>query len=180
MKTLAWMAQHVHPHAVVRAPEPTLGAGRLVVSEVGASSLDAALSREPWQETVLIAEQGDAARAELPARVASRIALLERHGNRLACAVLLVGSACDASSDAARELVARALLTHLIASGSGELIVSAHEPNRELRDRLVELVGKLLGELTSQAVTIRLQFRSADAPRRPSRAVGVPEVELAT
>ena len=96
---------------------------------------------------------------------------MERRGAALCSATLVLGAACHAQAGAARELVARSLLAHLLAVGSGELVVLARSTTDELRDELLGLVGRLLAEVDGSSVTIRLQFQRAE--REPPCKSGV-------
>lgn len=169
MRALAWMTKHLHPRATVASlPEPR---GRLIVTERGVTGVEDALAGQAWEETVVVAEQEDTAPIVLLHRISAQLISMERRGAALRSATLVAGPDCSAQAGAARELVARSLLTHLLAAGSGELVLLTRSPSDELRDELLGLVGRLLPEVEGTSVTIRLQVQRAE--REPPRKSGV-------
>lgn len=168
MRTLAWMARNTKLVAHKPATEPS-PRRRLVIAERGAAGVEAALEDAAFEETILVADAPGSAPNDLPLRVATRIANLERQGKKLSSATLvLTGGREPEMAAAVRELVARTLLTHLKATGGGELILLASSSG-EL-DALLALVEKLLRELETRSVTIRLQFRSGNTRRAQGSA----------
>jgi hypothetical protein len=138
--------------------------------EDGAEVADAIDSGD-WEETVVIAEQRSEAAGALVRQVTSRIGVLEREQKPLCRAELVVAERTDGESCGTRELVARTLLTSLTAAGTGELTVVATNAGSEARDQLLGLVSSLLGELQSQAITIRVQFRRSAVEPAPKSGV---------
>jgi hypothetical protein len=170
MKALAWMSKHVKAR-----PEPARAARcRLVVQESGSTFLPADLGGADWDETIVLPADDSSVPVKLAVEVAGRVAAMERHKAVLGCAALVVSTANEPQTAPARELVARALLSHLVAGGAGELVLVAPGASSVLRDQMLSLVGRLLEELESRAVTIRVHFHESQ-PEAPLKS----EVRLA-
>ena len=167
MKPLAWMARNT---TVVsgKGSEISKPRRRLIASERGASSVETALEDTAFDETFLVADAGAGATSELALRVAARLAGLERQKRTLTSATVVLGGEHHGHALATRELVARALLTHLQAAGGGELILLGSSGERDV---LLGLVEKLLRERETRGVTIRLQFRPGKARQTPAPAI---------
>jgi len=132
---------------------------RLVVVESGAHGLGGHAPSDDIEETIVIGQLGGESTAELASRVSRRLADAERLGRRLATAVLLLAQHLDAPSMAARQHLARALLTHAETADSAELLISAEAgAGAEGRERLLTLVENLLGAADSKSVPIRVCF----------------------
>ena len=175
MKALAWMARNIRSQATVAASSRPRPRARMLVAERGVEAIGHALSDDvEWEETVVVCQPEAEPEVSLPQGVVSRIAQMEQRGLVLGRAVLLVSSGHDSQTLAVRELVARSLLEHLSLAAVGELVVVAHDASEALRDELLGLVGKLLGEVESQKVPIRLQFRAA-APVRAAAPEAPPK-----
>lgn len=117
--------------------------------------------------TVLVQDHDSAHR--LAVRTMRRLASVERTGKRLTQAVVVVGSDKDASALAARCVLVRVLLAHLVRAGAGEVVLTAGgDTDSELRHQLLALAGTLAGEVGSSGVAIRVRF-GQDA-RPPARA----------
>jgi hypothetical protein len=142
----------------------------LIVVEEGARVIDA-IPGGDWDETVVIAERVPAEPLGLAEQVAARLGQLEREHKLLQTAELIVASRHDVAAAAARRLVARALLSQLTAGGGGELVVVAEDADSQGRDALLDLVSRLLSEIRSDAVTIRVQFRRETVPPPPKSGV---------
>jgi hypothetical protein len=162
MRALSWMST---PTAS-RPPRR-----RLFVVENGARDLASFLSADGSDETVVVAQGANEAPADLLFRVIGRIAVIERSARSVDRAVIGITSKLDAQSQAARELVARALYAHMTASGSGELVFSSHGADVALRHELVGLVERLLAEHERSTVTIRLQFHGESPRLAPASGV---------
>lgn len=145
------------------APRPRPSSGRLIVVEHGARGLDSFLSADTSDETALVAQGADDDPVELPFRIMGRIALIERAGRSIDCAVVVMAPTLEPRSRAARELIARTLHAHLRARGPGELVLAAPRAQADQRLELLTLVEALLNEHES-SVTIRVQFHD-DRPR---------------
>lgn len=157
MRTLAWMARNTKL-AGGKSPVESELRRRLVLIEQGAEGIEAVLRDGSFDETLVIAAAPADAPHELGLNAAARVAALESQ-KRMCCAATIVLAGDGGSQTlAARELAARMLLAHLQAAGGGELVLSA--PLLGDRDALLALVEKLLGDLETRAVTIRLQFPS--------------------
>ena len=144
---------------------------RLVVVEDGARELDSRVPPDEGEESIVVAQASGELPATLALAVTGRIAALERSSRNIERAVVLIGPDCGVQVCAARWLVARALLTHMVVSGSGELVLAAPGAGVDVRQDLLSLVEALLGEHERSAVPIRLQLRE-DAPR-PARTSGI-------
>jgi hypothetical protein len=167
MRALAWMTRSLRSPAAP-LPEAKAPSSRVIVAEAGVPDVDLLGAGGNWEETLVITGQAAETPMGLPLEVASRIARLERRRLPVSDATFFVAQACDEQSSAARELVVRTLVTHLVAAGSGELILVARDASGELRDRLLGLVGQLLGEIGAQPVVIRLQFRDGERAAPPA------------
>ena len=170
MKALAWMARSLRSPAAP-LPEVKEPRSRVIVAEAGVPDVDLVGTGGDWEETLVVTSQAAETAMGLPLEVAERIARLERRQLPVASATFFVAPSCDEQSFAARELVVRTLVTHLVAGGSGELTLVARDASGELRDRLLGLVGQLLGELGTETVVIRLQFRDGERPAPPASGV---------
>lgn len=166
MKLPSWI-QKSHRAEAHTTPAPLC---RLVVVEDGARVADA-IPGGDWEETVVIAERASAEALGLADQVVARLGQLERERKLLQTAELIVASRHDGATAAARRVVARALISGLTAAGSGELVVVAEDADSLGRDALLDLVSRLLSEIRSDAVTIRVQFRRPTAPPAPKSGV---------
>jgi hypothetical protein len=142
----------------------------LIVVEDGARVIDA-IPGGDWDETVVIAEREPAEPVGFAEQVAARLGQLEREHKLLQTAELIVASRHDVATASSRRLVARALLSSLTAAGGGELIVVAEDADSQARDALLDLVSRLLSEIRSDAVTIRVQFRRETVAPPPKSGV---------
>lgn len=163
MRTLAWMARNTRLVRGKPSTETPLRR-RVIVTEHEADGVEAALEDTAFDETVLVAEAPANPRAELLVRLAAHIASSERQQRSFSSATFVLAQGADAQTHAAREVVARALLTHLQAGCGGELVLLAPAASSSERDDLLLLVEKLLADLETRSVSIRLQFRPG--PRR--------------
>jgi len=151
---------------------------RLVVIEQGADALGSRLSPDGGDETIVVVQGVDETPLQLLFRVIRRLALLERSAHRVRRAELVVAPRLDAQSTAARGVVARALLAHLVAGGEGELLVAGEGPHAGLQGELLTLVDALAAEDDEGTVMIRLELNGRQ-PRVPPesgvyRAVSLP------
>lgn len=132
---------------------------RLVVVENGADVRDFD-TLDPGADGVHIIKQGsEEAPIELASRAIERLANIERTGIRLEQTLLLVSGQFDEQSAAARELLARALLTHASVAGAAELVLALRadaDPN--LRSSVLSLVEMLMGEQGAAAMPIKIRF----------------------
>ncbi|HEX5098972.1 MAG TPA: hypothetical protein VFV94_05705 [Polyangiaceae bacterium] len=152
-------------------PEEKAPRSRVVVAEAGVPDVDLLGAGGDWEETLVITSQAAATPMDLPLEVAERVARLERRQLPVGDATFFVAPTCDVQASAARELIIRTLVAHLATAGSGQLTLVARDADGELRDRLLGLVGLLLGELGAEAVVIRLQFRDGERAAPPSSGV---------
>jgi hypothetical protein len=147
---------------------------RLVVVEEGARELD---SRVPssgddnLEEEIVLAQSDGELPVSLMLRVGSAIGALEQAQRSLGRAVLVVGRRGGAQVSAARVLIARTLLSHMAARGTGELSIVASGVEAEVRHELMSLVEELLGEHEQCSVPIRLRIEGD--PTRSTRASGI-------
>lgn len=132
---------------------------RLVVVESGADVRDFD-TLDPGADGVHIIKQGsDEAPVELAARAIERLASIERSDRRLEQSVLLVSKYFDEQSAAARELLARALLTHASVAGAAELMLALRaDADPSLRSSVLTLVETLMGEQGAAAMPIKIRF----------------------
>lgn len=152
------------PGRNVTKPQPV----RLVAVEDGAHGLESRITPDGGEETVVVAQWGGEPPASLIIRVAARIGALERSGKKVGRAILLVGERRDDQAIAARRLVARALLSHLLSSNGTELVLDAVGARADARHELLSEVEAMLEELERPSVPIRLQFRRERAPFQES------------
>jgi hypothetical protein len=136
---------------------------RLVVTERGVEGVEAVLEDASFDETLVVANAPADSPTGLTLRLALRVAILERQKRACSSAMILLGRGRDPQRAAAREIVARTLLTHLETAGGGELLLLAPSASAAERDELLAFVEKLLGEIETRSVMIRVQFRSDKA-----------------
>jgi hypothetical protein len=159
MRTLAWMARNTRWLKRPISTEVTLRR-RIIVAERGADGVEGALGDTAFDETVVVAEAATDSLTELTLRLAAHIESSDRRNRAFSSATFVLGRGADVQAVAARELVARTLLTHLTTAGGGELVLLASQASASERDEFILLVEKLLTDLESRSVSIRLQFRS--------------------
>jgi len=147
------------------------GSVRFVSVEGGAGAFDA-LPPPGVDETVIVAQALGEQSSTFAVRAVEHVAAIERSGRVIAPAVLVPVSSLDRRLLAARAFVARALLTHMAASGSGELVLVAPGLDAAARAELLSLRESLLEEYANRGVTIRLQFRQPAAQPEVSRDAG--------
>ncbi len=163
MKTLAWMVQN---HALfTKKPAAAASRRRIVVVEHSAESFERALDDAEFQETIVVAEPRADAAPNLALRVTGRIAQLEQQRTPAWSATFVLARRNDGQTAASRELVARSLLSHLRATGGSELAIVAPAPSGAERDDVLDLVDRLLSELDTQSITIRLKFSGSRVRR---------------
>lgn len=154
---------------------------RLIVTEEGAQGFSAFVSADEAEETLVVAQGAEEAAVVLPFRVMARLALMGRSGRSVDSATILVGDRLDGESVAARELVARALLAHMVAAGSGDLAFAAYGAVADLRHDLMTLVEALLNEHEGIPVALRLRFLAEEArPAGSVRGALTPGAKLAS
>ena len=133
---------------------------RLVVLEKGAHSREWTL---PGSELVVVAEQPPDRPADLALRAIRRIATLERGGKAATEAIAVLGGNDGEPARAARNMLARALLAHLLAAGEGTLVLTAPGASSCLRAELFGLLGELSAELGRSQVTVSLRFGASES-----------------
>lgn len=104
--------------------------------------------------------------AELALRAVRRVARIEATNARVERAVMVLDGGRAGLALAARLLVARTILAHMAAHGSGELVLvasGASEP--DLRRELREVAALLLSEVAGTPVTVSLRFGGAEMSR---------------
>jgi hypothetical protein len=165
----------------VRPPQPIAARHRLIITEQGACGVEAFLSADEVDETVVVPQGVLEPPVEFLFRVMGRLALVERSGGTFDRAAILVAPERSGQSLVARELVARVVLAHLAKAGRGEIVLAASEADTELRHDVLTLVDKLLTEHEGTPVTLRLRFRDSEAPPASRvRAARRPVEELAS
>jgi hypothetical protein len=172
MRTLAWMARNTRLLKGKSATE-TAPRRRVIVTERSADGVQAALEDSAFDETVLVAEAPADSGTDLLLRLAAHIASSERRSRAFSSASFVLGRGADAQTLAAREVVARTLLTHLETASGGELVLVAPAASAAERDDLLLLVERLLADLETRAVSIRLQFRNDQSRRLLPRELEV-------
>lgn len=141
---------------------------RVVVVEDGAEGLGPYLSPNASEDTMVLHQSSEESPAELAVRTIRRIASIERSGQGVARAVILLGPRLDQQAMAARQLLARALLVHaqVVALGSSELVLTVgSQADPALRHQLMALVEALVGEPEACSMAIRLRFDSPSPDR---------------
>jgi hypothetical protein len=108
---------------------------------------------------VVIGQADTEAPGELALRGIHRIASIESGGERIRRALVLIAPRIDEQSMAARDLLARAVLTHG-SRGPLELVFEAcSEWEIPLRAWLLALAGKLMADPRALLTPIVLRFR---------------------
>lgn len=141
--------------AQTRCPEQPV---KLIVLEEGASGFEPLkpVSETPFELAVLI-QNATEAHEDLVERTIRRLHAFQRSGRAVIEAILVVGPAVGGPSLAARELVLRAISTHMADQGRGEITLALNSDARpEQRHELLELLGGLTGQLGTQALGVRL------------------------
>ncbi|MFZ5897028.1 MAG: hypothetical protein ACOY0T_38575 [Myxococcota bacterium] len=138
---------------------------RLVVVENGADVRDFEAIGADSEGVHVIGQNRDESPAEFALRVIERLASVERSQLRLERALLLVAPQLDEQRSAARELMARALLTQASVSGSAELVLAVRvDAQAEVRHGLLSLVETLMAEEGAAAVPIKIRFGGQSTP----------------
>lgn len=154
--TVRWPTLRLGPAAQVRGRRL-----RLVVVEDNAEGLGPYLSANASEDTMVIRQSSEESPAELAVRAIRRIASIERSGQGVAKAVVLLAPRVDQQAMAARQLIARALLVHarIVPGGSSELVLAVgSRTDPALRHRLMALVEALVGEPEACSMAIRIRF----------------------
>jgi hypothetical protein len=156
----------VRPLTPLRGSPPYENAARLqlVVVEEGARESASRVPSGDAEAMVVLAQASGELPATLALRVADRVAATERSSLHIGRAVILIGNERGAQVFAARSMVAHTLLSHMVLSGAGELVLAAPGVGVDIRQDLLALVEGLVGEHEQSAVPIRLLLRE-DAPR---------------
>jgi hypothetical protein len=139
----------------------------LVVVEAGAAVTGLLIESACGREGLTVRQAADEPPADLLVRIFARAALLERSGKPLARVLFAVAACGDAQATAARRTIARALLTRLSASGSGELLFWAALAEPESRHELLALIEGLLIAPGTSGASVRVRFvKCPQATRR--------------
>ncbi|NLE85998.1 MAG: hypothetical protein GX607_06330 [Myxococcales bacterium] len=153
---------------------PPRSAVRLVVLEDGADARSVPALGRPEDELVVIAQGREESPLDLVLRVIHRLSSLEQSRRHVASAVLRVAPRVDEQAAAARDLLARALLTHSAVAGSSELVFDASGSlDAAERTEILELVDRMFQEAVPGRCAIRVQFgepRPASIPPEGSVA----------
>lgn len=136
---------------------------RLVIVENGANVREFD-TLDPDADGVHIIQQGaEETPVELASRAIERLASIERSDSRLKQALLLVSDRFNEQAAAARELLARALMTHAAVVGAAELVLAVRgNADAKQRNSILSLVEALMGEQGAAALPIKIRF--GDAP----------------
>ena len=139
--------------------EPQPGA-RLILVEPGVPSIASILSSTRGGSDLIVHVQQHGADVSSLLHAALRsVGELDRGSGSLERVVLVVGDDTMASTSSARELLTRALVTHMGASGGGELeLVGPKGGHLGVREDLWLLVEELLAIACESSVSIRLRF----------------------
>ena len=132
-------------------------------------------------DVVVVAADRDSTPAELALRVMHRLQSLESDDIRVEFAALLAGtSAANDEVFEARCLVARAVLRHMAAAGTGKLAFSAPSNLTDsARHELMALVGILTDQLVGTQMSISIRFgdsRQSQQMRAPRGKAGIGRV----
>jgi hypothetical protein len=151
---------------MMRMNEPVEAPARLVVVEDPARvPADFLLKSTQEGDGVTVLVQDHDTPRTLAARTMRRLADVERAGNKVNQAVVVVGAGKDADALAARCVLVRVLLAHLVRAGSGEVVLAAEGvTDSELRHQLLALAGTLAGEVGASGVAIRVRFEPDPPP----------------
>lgn len=137
---------------------------RLVLVEEGADPIDVHTVTGDGDETLVLGQGRGECATDFTYRVIQKLSALEQVGRRVGVAVLRVAPRVDPQTMAARNLLARALLTHSAVAGPTELVFGAGARiGKGLRLRLLALVEELIQESVTGSTTLRIQF---DEPGR--------------
>lgn len=110
---------------------------------------------DPAAELLVVAGGGARSSLELALAMLVRIGQLQRAGRRIRQVLIALGPDIGRQAFAARELLARGVLTHLLEDGEGELVLTADDRrNRAAPDHLLRLVGLLTPELGQSRISI--------------------------
>jgi hypothetical protein len=132
---------------------------RLVVVERGADLRDFETPGNEADGVHVIGQGRDESALSLAMRVIDRLASIERSESQLDRALLLVAPQVDGQSLAARELMARAMLTHASIAGAAELVLAVRaDADPDVRHAVLNLVETLMGEHGAASMPIRIRF----------------------
>ncbi len=145
---------------------------RLVVLEEGTDARSVPALGRPEDDLVVIAQGRGESPLDLVLRVIHRLSSLEQSRRHVASAVLRVAPRVDEQAAAARDLLARALLTHSAVAGSTELVFHASASLApEERTELLELVDRMFQEAVPGRCAIRIQFGEPSTSVAPESGV---------
>jgi hypothetical protein len=137
---------------------------RLMVVEQGAIVPDPPAC-DSCSELVVVVQDRDADPVQVTRRTVQKLASIERAGQRIV-AMLIAVAARTPRAGCTRNLLARALASHLGRAGEGELtIVAPPGAAPTLRHELLALAGTLTAELGSSRVSISVRFPEAAGER---------------
>ena len=133
---------------------------KLVVVEEGTHpSAPTLWSADEATELMVVVEGESEPPLDFALSTMRRIATLERSGRRVREVVILVSGQHDGQALAARCLLARAVLTHQMQEGQGELTFDAQpETDTEAQHELLSLAGVLMTDLGHSQISIRVRF----------------------
>lgn len=132
---------------------------RLIVLEGGADARGVRALGRGDEEMVVIAQGREESPLDLVLRVIHRLSSLEQGRRHVVNAVIRVAPRTDKQTNAARDLLARALLTHSAVAGTTELVFHASTAlDPAHRHQLLELVEQLIQESVTGSNAIRVQF----------------------
>ena len=131
---------------------------RVVVMEEGAPAFEGLAHPNGPDETVLVAQWRNEAPEQFARRVVTRLGICERSGQSIDVAMLLLAPKSNPTLASLRASLARALISHMAAGGSGELVIVVTEVEAALRHERWAMIESLLEEHPENHVAIRLQF----------------------
>jgi len=139
---------------------PGQSRAQIVVLEEGALRGSLPIPPAELDQTVVVAQTHGETALQFAERVKHRIAMVERSGAAVAQVSVVLGHDCNEQALAARRLLGSAVLACASSTrGPCELVFVSHWEDRDLRQKLWELVELLVNEPGSAKVPIRLRFR---------------------
>jgi hypothetical protein len=148
------------PKPPVRPRQRELVAMELVVRETAGGDDEAAQSqREPQGQTCVVVRHSSERPAEFAMRIIRQLATLESCRAHVVSAAVIVDPDQAKRGLAARDLASRAILSHMVARGSGRFTLATEEPcDPVIRAGIHELGTKLVGEIGDADVKVELRF----------------------
>jgi hypothetical protein len=119
----------------------------------------------------VVAKAPSESTAQLAIRTIRRIAALESASTQVTEAVLAIDESTSRQSAAARELIARTVLCHMMQRSDESQLVVAASRTAAARHQLMLLAGTLVTEAKGSGVQVVVRFGENDDSARPKSGV---------